>query len=560
MNLPDAGDVPPLDEAAAAVDAYLRRAVPFGFSGSVLLATDGRVRLAAGYGWADRVAGRLNASTTVLSLGSITKPLTSTAVLRLVDGGALALHDRLGDRLPGVPQDKADITVEQLLSHSAGLIDATGDDFEPGARHDVLTAIMAAPLRFEPGTAYAYSNTGYSVLAAILEAVTGAPYESALAELVLNPAGMQRTGYRGPAWSRAELAHFYVGDADVGVHIDKNYPSWHVVGNGEMLSTVHDLYRLTRALDDGTLLRDATLSDAWTARHNDYGLGWSISDGPRGVVVEHDGASTNGVSARLRWYRDADTVLALLCNRDYSGGFLIHCVDGPIEALLGGDTVVIPPDVGARDPLAAERFAGTYLRDRETTARVTATDEGLRLTTTAQEVLDLLTGETSPPAPRAERNAASLLMVRSHLAGDDAALLAALGGDRERLERYRLFLADRLPGDPSAVRLDGSIPSDLSIGRVQAVQLSDPGGAAEHAVRLFWNGSTLVGLGYGMSPLLDLPLVRRDDGTFLVHHLALARTAEVAFAADPSGAVMTVSAGGRSIELRRADLPEAVAD
>ena len=159
------------DSAARAVDAYLQRAVPFGFSGSVLLAVGDEVRLARGYGVADRESKRPNRSDTVFRLGSVTKPVTAAALLVLADQGRVRLDDRLGERLTGVQGTHANITVEQLLSHTAGLPDATGEDFGPGERHEVLNVIFNTPPHFPPGTAYAYSNAGYSVLAAIVEDV-----------------------------------------------------------------------------------------------------------------------------------------------------------------------------------------------------------------------------------------------------------------------------------------------------------------------------------------------------------------------------------------------------
>lgn len=519
-------DVGPADRAAEALDRYLAHAVPFGFSGALLLATSDEIRLARGYGWADRDARRLNRSSTVFSLGSITKPVTAAVVLALVDQGRIGLRDRLADRLGSVPDDKATITVEQVLSHSAGLPDATGEDFDPGERADVIQEIFATPLRFEPGTAYVYSNTGYSVLAAVIEQVTGEPYEAAVRRLVLEPAGMTHTGYRLPDWDRSELAHFHVGDSDVGVHLDKVFPSWHIMGNGEMLSTVRDLHRFTRALRPGVLLEAPTLEDAWRPRHSGYGLGWSISDGPRGRIVQHDGASTNGVSALLRWYQDSDTVIALLCNRDYSGGFLGRAVAPQVEALAFGADTPMPPEVPSPPIPIESDLAGDYLTDDGARATIRRTPDGHAVTFSGQALLDLASGAPSAPEQE-ERNRRTLEVMRALLAGDDEPLLTKLDGDRARLDRLRPFITDRLGTDPSAVVLEGSMPAEISIGPVTAVQLALPGTDIEHTMRVFWHGLRFAGLGYGTRPLLDLPLVPIAARRFIVHHLALGTTTEV---------------------------------
>ena len=544
-------DLPPTDAPAEAIDRYLQRAVPFGFAGAVLVAMGDDVRLACGYGWADRDTRRANGSATVFSLGSVTKPITSTAVLRLVDTGRISLTDSIGGWFPSAPADKAAITVEQLLSHTAGLIDATGEDFDPGERADVIQAIFAASLRFPPGSSYAYSNAGYSVLATLLEEVTGEQHEVAMRELVLEPAGMDRTGYVGPAWDRAAMAHFYVGDTDVGLHLDKPYPSWHIVGNGEMLSTVHDLYRLTRAIDAG-LLNARTRDEAWTPRHGGYGLGWSVTDGNRGRIVSHDGASTNGASASLRWYRDSDTVVAVLCNRDYGAGFLVHAVEPRIETLLFGEAAPEPPSVPPTPQEPVAGLAGDYTTDAGDRAIVRRVTDGHLVAFTGQSLIDLVAGATPDPddAARADR---TLGMLRSLLAGDDAPLLAALDGDRERVERYRRFATDRLGTHASVVELDGSMPAEISVGATVAVQLSGPGESAESVLRVYWQGSTLVGFGYGVRPLLEVPLVAVGRDRFVIHHLALGATVEVSMGGREAGALMTLRAeDGRTVTARRA--------
>lgn len=543
-------DVAPTDPETDGIDRYLARAVPFGFAGSVLVATGGAVRLAQGYGWADRDGRRPNTSATVFSLGSITKPLTATAVLALVEQGRIGLTDTLPAHLDRVPDDKAAITVEQVLSHTAGLPDATGEDFDLGGRADVLRTIFETPLTFEPGSAYAYSNAGYSVLAAVIEEVTGRPYEDALRGLVLEPAGMTRTGYRLPAWDRSELAHFYVAGTDVGVHIDKTFPNWHIMGNGEMLSTVHDLHRFTRALQEGRIIGQTWLADAWRPRHGDYGLGWSYGQGAHGAVVQHDGASTNGVSALLRWYRDSDTVLALLCNRDYSGGTLIHAVGPQIEALLFGGSAPMPPALSATGSPARAALAGTYVSDGGDVAEIRLTADGPAITVRGQRLLDLVSGR-SADADLESRAHVSLDMLRALLSGDDAPLLAALDGNRDRLERYRQFIRARLGGDADRIEVEGSVPAEISIGRVDAVQLGVPGPSAESTLRLFWNGSALVGLGYGTRPLVDLPLVAVSATAWVTYHLGLGASTAWEFGSD--GLLTARAETGGPVELRRVE-------
>jgi CubicO group peptidase (beta-lactamase class C family) len=520
-TMPD-DDVPPADRAAEILDRYLDRAVPFGFSGSVLYAAGGEVRLARGYGFADRSTRTPNTSDTVFSLGSVTKSLTATTVLVLVEKDRLRLESSIGDLLPGVTGDHAAVTIEQLLSHTGGLSDGTGEDFDPGTRDEVLEAAFGTPLRFRPGSDYAYSNTGYSVLAAIIEETTGEPFETALHRLVLEPAGMAMTGYRLPRWDRARVAHYSVGDVDLGTHLDKVYPSWHVMGNGEMLSTVHDLYRLTRTLRAGDLLAEDTLESAWTPRRQDYGLGWSITDGPHGRSVGHDGASTNGVSARLRWYPDPDVVIAILCNRDYSGGFLVHAVAPQVERIAFGGEAPLPP-ASSDDPVT---LAGTWVTNDGGRISIREDRYGAMASLSGQDLLDLTSGRVGDPVTR-DLAQQTRDLVTSLLQGDETAILPHLEGDRDRAARYRAFATDRLGSETGVVALEGVVPAELSGGPAHAVQLSRPGPDADSTLRVYWRDGSLAGLGYGTRPLLDLPLVAIGPDRFALHHLALGITVTV---------------------------------
>ncbi len=125
------------DEALAArIDSYLTAGVVNGFSGAVLVAKNGAIILNKGYGLANKKEGIRNTPTTVFDIGSNTKQFTATAIMKLVELGKLKTTDRLDSCFDGLPSDKRDITVHQLLTHSAGLIDTVVNDFDHVARDE----------------------------------------------------------------------------------------------------------------------------------------------------------------------------------------------------------------------------------------------------------------------------------------------------------------------------------------------------------------------------------------------------------------------------------------
>src|SRR5262249_25703156 len=148
---------------------------------------------------------------TVFSIGSITKQFTAAAILQLEMQGKLNVQDSISKYLPNVPKDKEAITLHHLLTHSAGLeSDFGATDYEPVTREPYIRRALAAKLRSVPGQRYHYANSGYSLLAAIVEIVSGQDYEAYLQENLFKPAGMTKTGYRLPQCKPEEFAQGYL--------------------------------------------------------------------------------------------------------------------------------------------------------------------------------------------------------------------------------------------------------------------------------------------------------------------------------------------------------------
>ena len=328
-------------DLGAALDAFLTSQVEGGFSGAVLVASEGEIVLRKGYGFADRAASIPNTPETMFQIGSVAKPFTATAILALQDAGTLEVTDRLSDHIEGVPADKAAITLHHLLTHTAGLANAIGGDFEAIGREAYIREALATPLDRPPGTAYAYSNVGFALLAAIIEQVTGQSYDAYLQSL-LRPVGMNHTGYR---ISDGELAHGYDGDRDLGLPMDRPWaedgPYWNLRGNGGLLSTVDDLYRFHTALEDGEILSESARQLA-TTKHTDegnngrshYGYGWALFPAPGGLLVTHNGGD-GGWSADVLRFVDDDKVLIVLSNTADVEAFDVSM---PLAQILFGQT------------------------------------------------------------------------------------------------------------------------------------------------------------------------------------------------------------------------------
>lgn len=382
-------------DPGAKLDTYLTRITPFGFSGALLAAKDGEVILNRGYGMAVRSKGIPNTAQTVFSTGSITKQFTAAGIMKLEMMGKLRTEDPLSKHLNNVPDDKKKITLHHLLTHTSGLVQDVGGDYEIAARDETVKKILAQPLEFEPGTEFRYTNLGYTLLAAVIELVSGEPYEKFLLEHLFKPAGMNSTGYRGPGWSQMVVARWYNGEIDNGIPLEKNYPYWNLIGNGGILSTTDDMFRWHRALLGEKILSAEAKKKLFTPFLNDYGYGWDILKTPRGTLIQHDGGSTLGNSAEIRRYIDAEIVTILFCNQSYGLTPLFEVVRDKIQTLVFGGEVPLPPPTISRPASETAKYAGTYKLPTGGELDVTAGDSRLRISGKGKDAFLLLMSNDS---------------------------------------------------------------------------------------------------------------------------------------------------------------------
>ena len=263
---------------------------------------------------------------TVFDIGSITKPFTASAILRLEMDGKLKVTDPITNFFRDVPGDKKEITLHHLLTHTAGFKDSLGDDYDKVGRDEYVKLALASNLRSKPGTSYSYSNVGYSLLGAVIEHVAGMSYEQYLHDSLFKPAGMMKTGYVLPKCGKGELARGYQKDKDWGTPLDRAWaedgPYWHLRANGGLLSTVGDLYRWSVALQGEDILSKEAkgkqfaphASEGLLGGGNHYGYGWSIGKARNGKPVwEHNGSNLVFL-ADFRIFPEDRVVLVLATN------------------------------------------------------------------------------------------------------------------------------------------------------------------------------------------------------------------------------------------------------
>lgn len=355
----------PPERRAAAVESLVDRFHEAGrFDGVLLAAVGDEIVYRGAKGLANHEFGIPNRPETVFRLASVTKQFTATAVLRLVEQGRVELRAPVGRYVPSLDRPGWEgVTLRRLLTHTAGiprdveaLVDKDlGDHFE---MDEMVGILAAAPLIAEPGSQFSYSNAGYVLLAAVIEAVTGRTYGAALQDLLFEPLGMEDTGHetRGAVIPNFAQGYHTLPDRKLrSEYEDKSY----VTGAGSTYSNVDDLFTWIQALRSGRVLHDSLVNELTRRQEAGYGYGWfAFTYGP-GVppgqtipedaefhAVAHAGAAP-GFATNVRVYLDHDVTVIALSNDERANP---QSLSNKVGNLLLGIPDTVAPTAASHRP------------------------------------------------------------------------------------------------------------------------------------------------------------------------------------------------------------------
>ncbi|MEQ8204829.1 MAG: serine hydrolase domain-containing protein [Woeseia sp.] len=287
---------------------------------AVMVIRDGDVVLEKSYGMANLEGGTAVGPTTNFRLASITKQFTASSIMLLVEQGKLSLDDTVTESFAGFPAYGSEITLRHLLQHNSGLIDYEGmipDDYQGQVSdRDALRSMYeVSETYFPPGSKYRYSNTGYAMLAMLIEDTSGMPFARFLQKHIFEPLGMDNTvAYQSGVSTVANRAYGYTVENGEVRFSDQSTTSA-VLGDGGVYTSLRDYYKWDQALYTERVLSQESLQQMWAGNFGDYGLGWRVDSKNGHRRLHHDGSTSGFRNYVIRYPDDKLTVLVLTNRR-----------------------------------------------------------------------------------------------------------------------------------------------------------------------------------------------------------------------------------------------------
>lgn len=337
-------------ELAPKIDNYLsEKFSPDEPGGVVLVARGEEIILRKAYGLSNTESKLANSPETIFRIGSITKQFTSTAILKLIAESKISLEDPITRFLPDYPMGEKPITIQHLLTHTSGIKSYTSLPEIVGSKEskekaytvpEMINAFKTKAKDFAPGDSYLYNNSGYFLLGAIIEKVSGVPWGKYVHDNFFIPLEMKST-YFDDLGVKAEATGYY--------NIKRSFDKAHIVhpsasfSAGAMASTVDDLWKWNKAIFSGKVVGLELLQKAWTpvvlndGSTRGYGFGWQFHNLGTKRAIGH-GGTIDGYQA-FAWYVPESKVFVVTLSNNM-GSTPVEYTNKILD-LIGGNKVAL---------------------------------------------------------------------------------------------------------------------------------------------------------------------------------------------------------------------------
>jgi CubicO group peptidase (beta-lactamase class C family) len=395
------------------------------FIGSVLISLNEDIIYNKSFGYANMENHKKNTEKSIFSIASVTKSLTAVGIMKLVEDRKLTLETSISTYFPSfIPDFSKNITIRHLLNHSSGMqanvgrIDDQGTGLMPGENsitlNELLEEFKDSKLKFEPGTDYEYNNFGYSLLAYIIENVSGQTYADYMEQAIFKPANMKNTAVNTyKLLDQRAFPHTGLGMNEFKKLSFPIHSSW-IIGAGNINSTTGDLYNFMKVLEDGTLLKPASVAKLYSltqsrgVNDSEYGLGWRIENKGGEKWINHTGLLP-GTTSLIGSLPEKNIKIIILSNatstdlitestfqgeNQFVDGEII---DKVIAVLQGKNPELLPVAVKINNQNTAD-FSSTYMLDSDHSMTLTKQGDAYSLETIGTESWSVFTYKFSRDA------------------------------------------------------------------------------------------------------------------------------------------------------------------
>ena len=289
------------------------------FNGTALVSFNGKQLINKGFGKKNYLKNEPATESTIYQIGSITKQFTAAIILRLEEQGKLKTTDKLSKYFPDFPRGN-DITIHHLLTHTSGIFNYTNDGsfmatdaVKPITQDKMLSLFQNIKLDFEPGTKWAYSNSGYVLLGYIIEKASKKTYEQEVYDCIFKPLKMTNSGFDFAKLNSPNKAQGYYtidGEKSLVAPIVDSSVSF---AAGAIYTTSADLLKWHEGLLNNKIIKRTSLEKAFTIEKGNYGYGWFLSEN-EGKKYQSHGGGIFGFNASITRNEPDDMCIVLLNN------------------------------------------------------------------------------------------------------------------------------------------------------------------------------------------------------------------------------------------------------
>lgn len=379
-------------DKSAQVDALLAQYTREGEPGAaVLVIKGGKIVHKKGYGLADLENKTPIGLETAFDLASVSKQFTAMAIMMLVERGKLGYDDKLSKFFPELPPYAKAMSVRHLLNHTSGLPDVLTPDmhrsgYQPASKDLVPLLVGRTEAVFAPGDRFQYNNTGYVLLALIVEKASGKPFPLFMKENIFEPLGMSRTQVwdeTKPVISNRAIPYAREAGSFQSLPFGSDI---YIFGAKGVVTTADDMYKWDQALYTDKLVKAATLKEAFipaklnNSQESYYGYGWNIGQ-DRGLnLFRHDGGYL-GFRTIIARYPDQQFTVIILSNTSTVAS--TSSIARRIARIYLGDQMKLPATVNV-EPEVLRSYVGKYRADGGPATDVTVDGNGLLFRITGQ--------------------------------------------------------------------------------------------------------------------------------------------------------------------------------